>query len=454
MRASRLLGLLVLALFVAVAAVSAQPGLPPGVKLPTVIKPGGGGPGMPQIKPGPPPGKVLPGPGQPAPPVGKDPGTPGGGGTGTGTPGFPGGGGGGAVGGMEKKKDAGNWPKEINGKTPEMIVKEMRTSSDPGVREAAVRTLPLFGPKGRAEGADDLVEALNRDPDWNVRLAAISVAPTVLYALADAPDTPLAQGLTGIVNLLVSEHMNVRFDAINAVAAFGPYVRNTQPKAISTLTNRAREAGSWQMRRAAAAALGAVGQGYPQGEPGKRVDPDSGAVTALLDILKGDNCAAVRREAVNSLILMGPVGSGQQKKWRSDLDFVVGKEKDKSVLLWTRVCILRNDPGGVEKNKSQLDEVAKVLDATEPGGRLEACQALALLGEEAKSKLQKLLDVIGNKDEQPLVVAAAIVAATTMKSQANVIIPILQPVKMTHKSADVQKVAAEAIEILSGNKKI
>ncbi|HJZ90715.1 MAG TPA: HEAT repeat domain-containing protein, partial [Gemmataceae bacterium] len=404
MRAPRLLGLLILALFVAVAAVSAQPGLPPGVKLPTVIKPGGG-PGMPQVKPAPPPVKTPP-TGQPA-PGGKDSGTPGGGtGSSTGTPGFPGGGGAGAVEGPGKKKDPGNWPKEINGKTPEMIVKEMRTNSDPAAREAAVRTLPLFGPKGRAEGADDLVEVMNRDQDWNVRLAAVSVAPTVLYALADAPDTPLAQGLTAIVNLMVSENMNARYDAVNAIAAFGPYARNAQPKAISTLTTRAREFGSWQMRRAAAAALGAVGQGYPQGEPGKRVDPDSGAVTALLDVLKGDNCAAVRREAVNSLILMGPVASGQQKKWRSDLDFVIGKEKDKSVLLWTRVCVLRNDPGGVEKNKSHLDEVAKVLEAIEPGGRVEACQALALLGEEAKSKLQKLLDVIQNKDEKELVVAA------------------------------------------------
>src|SRR5262249_61328616 len=73
MRAPRLLGLLILALFVAVAAVSAQPGLPPGVKLPTVIKPGGG-PGMPQVKPAPPPVKTPPVTGQPG-PGGKDPGT-------------------------------------------------------------------------------------------------------------------------------------------------------------------------------------------------------------------------------------------------------------------------------------------------------------------------------------------------------------------------------------------
>src|SRR5262245_22399892 len=112
MRAPRLLGLLLLALFVAVAAVSAQPGLPPGVKLPTVIKPGGGA-GMPQIKPAPPPVKTPPVTGQPG-PGGKDPGTgaPGGGtGSGTGAPGFPGGGGG--AGDAPKKKDPGNWPKEI-----------------------------------------------------------------------------------------------------------------------------------------------------------------------------------------------------------------------------------------------------------------------------------------------------------------------------------------------------
>jgi len=446
MRASRVLGLFVIGLLITVTAVSAQPGLPPGVKLPPMIKPGGGGPGMPQPKPGDPKGKPAPMP----------PGAPGG--NPMNPPGFPsgpsGGGGGPGAPAVEKKKDTGNWPKEINGKSAEVIVKEMRTHSDPAVREAAVRALPLFGPKGREFGADDLVEALTRDPDWNVRLAALSVAPTVLLGFAESPDTPLSSGLNAMVNLLSSEHTHVRFDAVGAVASIGPYIRTVQPKVVASLTARARESTSWHMRRAAAAALGSVGQGTASpADPAKRTDPDSGAVTALLDLLKQDNCAAVRREAVNSLIGLGPVSAGQQKKWRADLDAVIAKEKDKSVLLWTRVCILRNDPGGVEKNKAHLDEVAKLLDATEPGGRLEACQALGLLGEEAKSKLQKLLEVIPNAKEEPAVVAAAIIAVTAMKSQANVIIPVLQPIQIGHRSEDVRKIAAEAIQILLGNKK-
>ena len=54
MSAPRLAGLLLFALCLAVAAVSAQPGLPPGVKMPPVIKPG--------MPPG---GPKLPGPGDP-----------------------------------------------------------------------------------------------------------------------------------------------------------------------------------------------------------------------------------------------------------------------------------------------------------------------------------------------------------------------------------------------------
>jgi hypothetical protein len=251
--------------------------------------------------------------------------------------------------------------------------------------------------------------------------------------------------------------MTVRFTAVAAAGAIGPYIRHaTAGGVVSTLTNRGRENGSWQMRRAAAAALGAVGIGALKADtpdPADRESPDQLAVNALLDMLKQDNCAAVRREAVNSLIGIGPVSAAQQKKWRADLDTVLGREKDKSVLLWTRVCILLNDPNGLKGNELLLDAVAKVLQGPEPAGRLEACQALALLGETSKTKLDDLLAVINNPKEEPLVVAAAIAAVSTMKSQAKITLPLMDRLKVTYPNEDVKKVAAEASDILSGRKK-
>src|SRR5439155_4691014 len=164
-------------------------------KLPIQIKPGAPpvGPGMPKPPTTPGTGKT-PGTGTPSPTQpGNPPTTPGVPSTTPGGPGAP-----------AAKKDDVKWPKEINGKTVEVIVKEMRTASDPAVREAAVRTLPLFGPKGREHGADDLVLVMTRDSDWNVRLAGLSIAPTVPFAYATGAYTPLANGVSAIMTVLVS----------------------------------------------------------------------------------------------------------------------------------------------------------------------------------------------------------------------------------------------------------
>jgi len=354
----------------------------------------------------------------------------------------------------DRKKDDIKWPKEINGKSAADFIKEMRTNSDPAVRESAVRALPAFGPKGRELGAQDLVDVLTKDSDWNVRIAALQVIPTVLVGYAKVPDTALANGLTAVVSMLSADHLNVRFEAVGASAAIGSYLRLSQSKAISTLTLRGKDGNTWYMRRAAAAALGSVGQSIQTGEnPEDKSFPDSGAITSLLEMVKFDNCALVRIEALNSLIAMGPVLASQTKKWRTDLEYVVKNDKDKSVVLWARVCILRNDPAGVDGNKAHFDAVASILKAPEVGGRLEACNAMALLGEEAKSKLQDLLNIVTDAKEDLNVVGAALTAVASMKSQAKIILPVLQVAKATPRTEDHRKMLEAAIDYVSDKKK-
>jgi hypothetical protein len=428
MSAPRLVGLFLTALFLTVVTASAQ--IQPPVKPPANPKPGD-------------PGKKPPGKGDPkmppgkgdsklppivvAPPGGKAP---------------------------VKKKDDIKWPKEVNGKTAEVVVKEMK-SSDPGLREAAVRTLPLFGPRGRELGGAELVEVLTGDRDWSVRLAALSVSPVVLFGhlvlIEGDTDKLLIDGMNATINMANSEQLSVRFEALKAIAAYGPFIRYiTAGKVISVVVNRARDPLSWHMRVAGVAALGQIGMGIPKSEeePEERGYPDQASVNALLDILRQDACSAVRREAINSLILLGTVAPSEQKKWRAALDSVLARDKDKSIQLWTRVCILANDPAGVKGNQPHLDAVAVVLQAPEAAGRLEACQAFARLGDDAASKLQDLLNLIQKPNEEPAIVAAGIAAVATMKSQAKITLPIMDNLKLMHPNAEVKRVAAEAADIL------
>lgn len=441
MSAPRLAGLFLIAALIAALCVgdmstSAQ------VKLPPTIKPGGSFPGggIPKTPPPttpPPSGGKNPSPMQPTPPGGPS------------SPGFPGSGGTGKPG---EKKDNVKWPEKVGDKTLDEIVKEMK-NPDPAIRETAVRTLPAFGPNGRDKGGLALVDMMSKDPDVSVRAAALEVGATVLYHYAKAPDSTLTNGIAAMVRSLGATQLAIRMSAVGAIGSIGPYIRTPEPKILALLTTQAKEPSSWQFRRVGVAALGAVGMGVPLNDEGDKHDaPDRLAVTSLLDILKNDACGLVQRDAATTLIALGPVAGDQQKKWRADLEYVVKTEKDKSIVLWTRVCILRNDPAGVEGNPAHFEAVAKTLEAPEAQGRLEACNAFGILGEEGKSKLQALLDIIANPKEEPAVVGAAIMAVATMKSQVKIILPALQKAQL-HPNEDVRKVATEGILVVTGQKK-
>lgn len=440
----RILGLVALAVaFVAAASESGTASAQ--VKLPPQIKPGAPPGGIPGVPPVGQPKNPLPGPG--VPPGGAQPG-------GSGLPGP----GGTPAAQPKKPRDQGKWPKDINGKTVDDCVKEMRTNSDPAVRESAVRTLPLYGPFGRDKGAENLVYALTKDQDLNVRLAALGVAPIVLFGFADAPDQPLADGLAAIVRYLDHEASAVRYDAVLACTAvaqiglqYSQYMKTAQPNLISKLTFKARDNGSWHLRRAAVVSLATIGQGVPPtAEGSKGLDPDKAVVTALLEILRSDNCGLVRRAAIEGLIAVGPVGQSQQNDWKRALDnmFKPGAEKEKINLLWIRVLLIRNSPDGTKGNEAHLNAVADALKSEDVVTRIEGCRALGVLGEDAKTKLQGLLDLIRDFKQPPEVTATAMIAVTTMKSQDQIIMPVLQNVSLTHLNPNVQKVAQEAIAAL------
>lgn len=345
---------------------------------------------------------------------------------------------------MPEKKDD-DFPKEIGEKTLVMWMNELKTSKDAAVRESAVRAFPLFGPRAMIITSDLMLQALKTDPDLNVKLAVMSIAPYMSYNQLEDPHCN--DRLDFIIRMLNSESSAVRFEAINVLAGIGPVAR----KAIPQLVLRGNETGSWQIRRAAAAALGFIGRGWVNPEnPAERIEPVDAAVTGLMNILKNDSSANVRREAANALITVGPVSTVQQKLWRNTLDGVLKNDKDRAVQGLVRVAILKNDPAGVKGNEALLNQIAAQLLSPEASARSEACQALGMIGDPANKKAQDLLDLITNPKEENGVTAAAIVAVANMKGMAGLTVPVLKKVAASHKSDDVKKYANEAINILQG----
>ena len=409
----------------------------PKVGQPVQIKPGGDG-GKPAVNPGADPKKnANPNPN----PNPNQPGVPGG----VGNPQFPPnipGSGIPPVMPAQKQKEP-EYPKEIGDKTLEMWIKELRTSKDAAARENAIRVLPGFGPDGVIKSSEVLLNVLKSDPDMNVRLTALSITPFMIY---DQRYDPMSNDrLEYVIRLLGHDSLPVRFDATSVIVGIGPVAK----KAVPQLLVRSVEPSSWQIRKAAASALGSVGRGFVNpNNPADRIDPVEPAVLGLLKQLQVDSSLAVRREAANSLILVGPVSAAQQKLWRTTLDNVLKSEKDRGIAGLVRVAIIKNDPAGVKGNEQLVSAITTQLLAPEPAARSEACQALGMLGEPVSKTAQDLLDIVTNPKEDNSVVAAAIMAVATMKSRAALTTPVLKKVSESHKNDEVKAFAKEAVRVL------
>ncbi|WP_020473245.1 HEAT repeat domain-containing protein [Zavarzinella formosa] len=347
-------------------------------------------------------------------------------------------------------KETNDFPREFEGKSLVMWINELKTSRDAAVREHAIRVFPAFGPKAMIAISEQMLTTLKTDPDLNVKLTALSIAPFMNYNQLE--DRFCNDRLETIIRMLDAESVTVRYDATVALSNIGPVPAAV--KGIPRLVARTNEISSWLTRKTAATALGSVGRGWSNPDnPAEKIDPSESAVLGLLNVLKTDPSVAVRREAANALIVIGPVSNNQHKVWKAGLENVLKFEKDRGIQGLVRVVLLKHDPAGVKGNESLLTAITTQLLAPEAAARSEACQALGLLGDAAGKKAQDLLDVITNPKEENSVVASAIIAVASMKSQAAVTAPVLRKVATSHRTEEVRAYATEAVKVLQGEEK-
>ncbi len=277
------------------------------------------------------------------------------------------------------------WPTNIANKGVQEWLKEV-DDPDPGKRELALNTLPAFGPDVRKICSKKILERMRQEKDPGVRMAAYRTAVMLgldekdlkdaIITLANAVD----QGVPG---------SQTRLAAVQTLAAFGPQAEI----AVTQLTGVVCNDPAYVTRQAVANALGRIGLNETHG-------PNIRALQRLAGTLASDPAAAVRLEALQSLVLLGPPWLGPRPKGNAPPNFdwksaaVVadrmrerlnpkGKsyETDPQLEIWCRVVLMRFDPK--EVSDAHLDAIAKHLSAGEPGPRIQALQALSLFGEQA-----------------------------------------------------------------------
>src|SRR5437899_11182145 len=93
---------------------------------------------------------------------------------------------------------------------------------DPATREAALRTLPMFGPSVRKPSAKPIPYRMEKEPDPNVKFAAYAAA--VLIGFDSDADIKEAVRILGLAAEGGRSAIGgqTRLYAVQALAAFGP----------------------------------------------------------------------------------------------------------------------------------------------------------------------------------------------------------------------------------------
>lgn len=310
------------------------------------------------------------------------------------------------------------WPTQIGGKGLQDWLKDATENPDPAIRDGALKTLPGFGPKARKECSKRLLQRMTTERDPGVRLTVFNIAATIGLEDTDIPDA--IAHLANVVDGAAPGGLS-RLRAIETLAMFGPKAE----KAVSKLTGEACNDPAYETRRMIAQCLAHVGYNEKTG-------PNLKALNRLAATLAKDQSAAVRMEALQALVALGPPWSGPSTgkgvpgptNWKA-ATFIAERmrerlvtkangivEHDKQLEIWCRIVLMRFDQKELEK-EDHLDAITKNFEPpAELGPKLQALQALSLFGERAGTQVDKVVPLLS--DGEQIVVTAALTTLASM----------------------------------------
>ena len=377
------------------------------------------------------------------------------------------------------------WPTEIGGKDAKGYIKDL-SDPDPAIKVIALQTLPLFGPTVKKASAPDgkttdgkitygkaVLARMNGETEsdpW-VRLAAFELVTRMGY-FEDDLDPKEAVRILGVC---AQGNPALRPQAVQTLGAFGS---RGEPSVQYLIGGPVLADPSYQTRLYIATTLGQIGIDEKTG-------PNPRALNCLVNVLIHDKSVAVRLEAMQALVVLGPPHHKEsvpnlkipgKKIERMIIDTVATKpyidavkkrlaphvpkagetlnatgvvEPNKQVEIWARVVLMRFDPVD-EVNKENLDGVTKYIKGPELGPKIQGMYVLGMLGEIGARRIDDVVRELANED--PYIVYNAATALAAMGPAAKPAIPELEKLKMRGKDEDEKKyytmLADEAIKAI------
>jgi HEAT repeat protein len=309
----------------------------------------------------------------------------------------------------------------IGGKTLAEWIKQTK-SLDPAVRQTAVSMIGQFpADKDTKKKVTPILIGMLTDRDEGVSASSLTSLQAFLKFEKDEEVDPkdMEKIVTALTNRVRNGIAFSRLQATNALAQIGP----PASKAITPLLQHVivqRSPGdlhSWELRRAAAYALGRISY---EGEKG----PNPQAIGALMNAAQFDECSQVRLTAVFALGMLGfPKDVNLRGSEERALLLVIKNEKDEAILIWARVILIQLEQEHKpvqdfvrKRHEGYINDLARTLktQSKESDIRAQAAQALGWLGPLAKVEIPLLIQSL----QDSKVCSAAVTAlGSKMKSE-------------------------------------
>jgi HEAT repeat protein len=364
------------------------------------------------------------------------------------------------VGQDTKKKDDPTKETEINeiaGKNLSQWIEEIHTS-DPSKREHAMRMVIGFGQAKSQKAAPAIIEELKKHKpstgssiDLSVRIAGTVALGTILtYVEADpkqsanikVPDhEQVKKAVELFKGLCKDEQVIVRTRAVQALARVGPEALSALDEVIHVAEDKA----TWEARQAGLQTLmilALVKEKQLEREKPPLPLPDKILSTFYKRL--DDNSMQVRITAAQSLAQFTlPPKSNQHAVLLKNLTKVTTKDAEPAVRIMGHLALmtikLKTD-GNKKVDPDHLAAVAKMLDNADPSVRIQAAQALAMIGPLALPVSKNLIGKLLDDKEDTNVVGSCIVALVQM--EATEAVPVLERMAKDPKQPEAIKQAA------------
>lgn len=340
---------------------------------------------------------------------------------------------------------------EINGRKLSEWVREVK-NPDPALSEVAIRTIMLFGEDASKEASGALIDALSFT-DTSLRVNAC-----ITLAMIGVDQSHVARAVSALARLMRDDPQSiVRFYAAVTLGRLKP---DEARAAIPDLVFRCHDLASWEIRRAAAFALGNAGKATP-------LNPlDMRAARALISLFAGayaDRSAEVRLTAVTALGSMGIPALPRDKELILQGLSQALNDRYKPVVIWAHMGLMADG----EPMDKHLPAIAKFLNTksdTKDGfeTHVQAIRALGVMAKDpnAKSEVPSLVAALVKElrghdaHAEPMLIAAVCWALSQMGDRAEKAVPFLNEVIEKKDVDDSIKLAAkDAIDNISGKTK-